>query len=332
VDFVLGIFLILAFLLIVNTMFTAFASGVWRVFSKYADRSSATFKGRFIFGLRMLPVVVSLIFVLVFVIPAYLLLEPDGSGEAVSAKLAILAAVYLIGVCLAVYRVVRTGLVTRRLTANWLGEASEIEIENIQVPVYRIKHQFPVIAVIGIFRPRMFVAEQVLGSLNPEELQAAVAHEYWHLRSNDNLKRTLLRICRDLLILPLGKQLDRAWADNAESLADEYTARSAPSIALDLASALVKIARIIPADAVPSMPAGAFLIEQEGSDITSRVHHLIRLSENTHLSADPRWFGFSAPFWLSAAALAAIIIFPVADNRILVSTHDAIERFVALLQ
>ncbi|MEO6049881.1 MAG: M56 family metallopeptidase [Pyrinomonadaceae bacterium] len=330
--FILGISLTLAFLLIVNMLVAIFASTLWRVVSGLVQDFSVNARAQIIFGLRILPVAASLIFVIAFLIPAYLLLEPNSSGESLSGKLALIAFISSFGVCIALYRVFETWTVTRRLASNWLSNAVEMKLDNFSVPVYRIKHQFPVIAVIGIFRPKMFVAEQVLESLDQNELRAAIAHEYGHLRANDNFKRTILRACRDLLILPLGKGLDLAWAENAESVADEYAAQTGRSTAIDLASALVKIARIVPANARPAMPAGAFLIGEPNLDITSRVRRLIRLSEKRGFSAQARVLGFPPAAWLWASALTILLILPLADQRFLSSTHEAIEQFVRLLK
>ena len=195
---VLGISLTLAFLLIVNLLVALLSSALWRLTSQYTQALAVNTQAQIIFGLRILPVTAALVFVAAFLIPSYLLNEPVSSVEVVSSKLALIALVSSLGVCIALYRVIETWLVTRRLASNWLGDAMRISVADIRVPVYRIKHQFPVIAVIGIFRPRIFVAEQVLGSLNEDEFRAAIAHEYGHLRAKDNFKRTLLRICRDL--------------------------------------------------------------------------------------------------------------------------------------
>lgn len=330
--FVLGISLTLAFLLIVNMIVAILASALWKIVSRRLRNLSVNARGQIIFALRLLPVAAALVFVLAFLIPAYLLHEPVSSGEGVSIKLALIALVSSLGVGIALYRVFETWLVTRRLASNWLDDASEIDIDNIRVPVYRIKHRFPVIAVIGIFRPRMFVAEQVLESLDPDEFRAAIAHEYGHLRANDNFKRTVLRMCRDLLILPLGMGLDSAWAENAESVADEYAATTGRSTALDLASALVKIARIVPVGTGPAMPAGAFLIDEQNADVTSRVRRLVSLSENHGFSTASSLPRFSPVSWLWSAALVMLLILPLTDQRFHSSTHEAIEHFVRILQ
>jgi Zn-dependent protease with chaperone function len=197
-----------------------------------------------------------------------------------SGKLALIALASSLGIAIAAFRVLNTWLATRRLVSGWLNSAERITIDDVSVPAYAIEHPFPVIAVVGIFRPRIFIAEKVLDSLNPQEFRASIAHECGHLAAFDNLKRTVLRVCRDVLVFPIGKRLDRAWTDNAETVADEYAANKGRTTALDLASALVKIARIVPANATPAMPSGTFLLEEHNADVTSRVRRLVRLSED----------------------------------------------------
>ena len=181
--FLLGISLTLAFLLIVNMIVAVFASGLWRIISSRVSRFSANSRADIIFGLRILPVAVAVVFVSAFLIPAYLVHEPVASGEIVSLKLAIIAAAASFGVLIAFFRVFQTWWATRMLASNWLQNADEITLAGVNACVHRIEHKFPVIAVIGIFRPKMFIASQVLASLDEAELSAAVAHEYGHLHS-----------------------------------------------------------------------------------------------------------------------------------------------------
>lgn len=222
--FLLGVSLSLAFLLVINFLVAVLASGIWAIAKPHTHSLSARVRGQIIFGLRVMPVVAALVFVCVFVVPAYVLYEPPASGEVVSRKLALIAIASSLGVSFALFMVCRTWLATRRLASNWLAGAREMETANRRVPVYQIDHDFPVVAVVGIFRPRLFVASKVIGSLTKHELAATLAHEYGHLSSRDNLKRTLLRVCGDLLLFPIGKGLDRAWSESAESVADEYAA------------------------------------------------------------------------------------------------------------
>src|SRR4029450_3283545 len=155
-----------------------------------------------------------------------------------------------------------------------------IELEHVSTPAFSIPHQFPIIAVVGTIRQRLFIAERVLQSLTREELMAAIAHESGHLNARDNLKRSLLRACRDLLMLiPSGRSLDRAWAEAAECAADDYAANEGAKIALDLASALVKIARMIPARRQAAMPLAVFLVGiEESRGVKARIRRLLDLA------------------------------------------------------
>ncbi|MEQ1606341.1 MAG: M48 family metalloprotease [Pyrinomonadaceae bacterium] len=327
--FLLGISLTLAFLLIVNMGAALLASAVWRLTSVLIEGVSANIRAQIIFALRVGPVAAALVFVFAFVVPAYLLHEPGNSGEVVSGKLALIAIVSSIAVIFAAARVFRTWRVTRRLSANWQNEAVGIGIAGIDVPVFRIVHPFPVMAVVGIFRPRMFIARQVFESLGPGELKAALAHENGHLRSHDNLKRTILQICRDLVIVPLGKNLDRAWAENVEAAADEYAAYNNSTVALDLASALVKLARIAPHRHTQPTFSGSYLFDAQCVDVTERVRRLVKFAD---VKRSPSARRSVAPTWLWPAALTGLLALHFTDQRLLLTTHEAIERFVWMIQ
>src|SRR5262249_48078215 len=150
-------------------------------------------------------------------------------------------------------------------------------------------------------------------SLTNEEISAAMAHESGHLISRDNLKRPLLRACRDMLaIVPSGASLDRAWVEASEAAADEHAARGGSGGALDLASALIKIARLVPDGVKPAFPAGALLIGDDGAGgvdgagIAERVRRLTRLATLEDVSPGMRTFNVW-PWALFAAILISTI-------------------------
>jgi Zn-dependent protease with chaperone function len=331
--FLLGISLMLALLLVINLLVSMSATIAWHVLAPATKNWTARRRAQAIFGLRVFPFIATLIFVFAFLLPAYLLFEPRSSGETVGIELGLLAFVSVIGVGVAACRVLGTWWRTRRLAANWLAHGELISIDNVEIPVYRIIHSFPVIAVVGIFRPRIFIAEQIFDVLDDKEFQAAICHECGHIAAFDNFKRTLMRVCQDLLVFPFGGSLDRVWSENAESAADEYAAQNGcESTALDLASALVKIARVIPPNLKATMPAGAFLIETQIVDVTWRVHHLLQLAESKLFPAKYRPRVTGNVFLLGSSATFVLVLLLASNSTVLYRIHIVLEGIVKFLQ
>lgn len=329
----LGLCLTLTTLLILNTLASLAAAIVWHGLKRYAQDWSATSRGRLLFTLRVFPPLVALACVALVILPSYLLYEPHESGEMVSLKLAALPLLSAAGILLAVWRGLMAWRATRRLTANWMRQAEPIKLHNMAIPSYRIKHPFPIIAIVGALRPRLFIADGVFQALSSEEFAAAIAHENGHLVAYDNLKRSLLRICRDVLtIVPCGRALDRAWTEASESAADEHAARASSETALDLASALVKIARLVPAGMRPAMPAGVSLI---GDDISGIVHRVHRLTQLAGMIDQGEGRGVMAWRFASSAsfgALLAAVTFLTTQTHFLATVHELIEQIVAALR
>src|SRR5262245_699151 len=222
----LGTCLALASFFALNVCASAMVSLVWRIAEPLTRDSSARTRAEFLFALRLTAPMLSLIVVAILFVPAYVGYEPYGTSEVVSKKLAALTAISILGLGIALWRFFRSWTATKRLEKAWLRDAVAIRLPHLTIPTFRIEHSFPIIAVVGTFKPRLFIAEQVLESLTEDELAAAIAHETGHLAARDNFKRALLRGCRDLLtIVPSGRSLDRAWAESVECAADEHAAQ-----------------------------------------------------------------------------------------------------------
>lgn len=329
----LGITLVLAMLLTVNAVATAIATAIWYVFKRPLLRCSARTRAELLFVMRIGPPVLAIIWVSAFMIPSYLAHEPYSTDEIVSKKLGALAGISAIGVACAIWRGVRSWLATRSLLKKWLTNATAFELANLDVPAFRLKHAFPIVAVVGTFRPRLFIAEHVLESLSADELAAAIAHEYGHMAAMDNLKRALLRTSKSaLLIIPCGRSLDRAWGEASESAADEHAAQQSSAVALNLASALVRVARLIPSEPRPVMPSSTFLVGgEETRGVKARVKRLVELS-----AIDPQMLVSSAPLfrftpWILMLAIVIIGLTIESRPEVLASVHTFIEEVVKLL-
>lgn len=328
----LGISLVLAALLSINAFASMLAATLWRVIDRPTQHWSSHTRARLVFAMRVGPPTLALLIVVGLIIPAYLIHEPRSSGEVVSGKLATLAIISMLGVTLALWRGLKSWKATRTLMKQWLAGAKPIQIADVNIPSFSIDHPFPLIAVVGMFRPRLFIARKVLDSLSEEELLAALAHESSHLESHDNLRRTLIRACKDVLtIVPCGRSLDRAWAKNAEAAADETAATRGSAVALNLASALIEIARMVPAGGRPTMPITSFLLGNEIDGVKGRVSRLLdlagdRTQRTRGVSKCVRWLTRSAVF-TSLLVLGLVLTHTTALNEM----HDAIEHVVRIL-
>jgi Zn-dependent protease with chaperone function len=329
----LGISLGLAGLLTVNAAASFASAGLWRLIKSPLQRCSARTRAEFLFAFRVAPLLLSTMFVAGFLVPAYLRHEPYGTTEVVSGKLATLAVISAIGVLLAVSRGLRSWLATRRLLQAWRHAGTPITLAGVPIPTYKLTHNFPVLAVVGTFRPRLFVAEQVLTTLTAEELHSAIAHEAGHLNARDNLKRSLLRACGDvLLMIPCGRSVDRAWADTSESAADEYAAQTSSSAAINLAAALVKVARMVPKGARAAVPVAAFLVGNEDDrGIKARVRRLLEIASNQERRHQTSLrFQLALPLALLVMPLATVAVHHT-NSEVLASLHLLIEHTVHLL-
>ena len=328
----LGITLVLALLLTINAVATMTAAGAWRVLKRAFWHCTARTRAEILFVMRIGPPAIALIAIVVFMIPSYLAYEPYATKEFVSFKLGALATISAVGVGLAIWRGLRSWLATRSLLRKWLAAATPIQLSGIDVPTFRLPHSFPIIAVVGSLRPRLFIADHVLASLTAEELTAAIAHEGGHLAAHDNFKRSLMRASRAaLLIIPCGRSLDRAWAEASESAADEFAARESSTVALNLASALVRVARMIPSKPQP-MPVSAFLVGgEETRGVKARVRRLVELA-----SSDKRLLDSSAPLvrlmpWIFLSLLVVVGVTIESRPQVLAAVHSAVEHVVSLL-
>jgi len=127
--------------------------------------------------------------------------------------------------------------------------------------------------------------------------------------------------------------LDKAWSEASEEAADENAARRGNSVALDLASALVKIARNIPQGARPTMPAGVFLLgDEETKGIKSRVRRLLALATTECRPIYRHEVSTNLLVWLPASSVIATLLVMATSPVLLSRVHSLIEQAVFALR
>ena len=214
---------------------------VWRFVRSLPPRAGL------LFLVRMLPAIGSTGLVLGLVLPAFWSFEPRATSETAGPVLVVFVIVAFALVAAGLRRVVVSWLDTRRLEHGW--RTASVGGASLAIPVraYRVPCEMPLAALVGIVRPRLFVSDRFLEALSEEERQAVIAHEAGHLRSLDNLKRTLMKLAPDWLSFSsAGWEIETAWAIAAEEEADDHAAGPDRSRSLDLASALLKASRLAP--------------------------------------------------------------------------------------
>jgi len=328
----LGVSVILATLMLLNAGASLVTALVWRVVAPVLASCSARTRSDLLFTLRLAAPAFAVVAVILFVIPSYLSYEPRATPEVVSKKLGTLALLSLASLAFALWRTIRSSRATVSLRKQWLSRSEPINVPGINVPAFRIPHHFPIVAIVGTLRPKLFIADSVLSSLSKDEMAAAIAHECGHLAARDNLKRTLLRLSRDsLLLVPFGRTVERLWAENAESAADEFAAQQSAATALNLASALVTIAKMVPAGARADVPLGAYLVgAEETQGVKSRIRRLIEIASNNALRPEAGSSSHLLPV-VSLITLAVTAAVFASNPKILLGVHSILEFAVNLL-
>ena len=275
-----------------------------------------------LFSLRVFPFVFSAAVTLALALPAFLSLEPRQTGEVPELYLIVLTAVSLFVLATIAVRLLRLLISTARLSRHWRQSATRATL-TASMPVFRIATSATLFAVVGTFRPKVFIGKDAFDCLTREELEAAIAHESAHVRSLDNLKRTLLSITRLPRLFRHLNWLDGAWSEASELAADEeaLSGRSA----VDLISALIKVGRLqvnrTGLDG-PSVAACHLLSSSQYSSMARRLEHLRHFVEDPQPPVAPR----RRQSWTTnILAFSAVLAYWSALPILLRATHALME-------
>ena len=257
------------------------------------------------------PMIAALAVGIGIVLPAFAIFEPPHGGERIGALLPIAAVVGAGLLAIWIARAVLMLAASRRLTRTWRQGSAPLDDGRWGMRALRIDTGTPIVAVAGLLRPRLFIDRSVLDLCTASELDAVAAHERAHVRRGDNVRR---------LLVGAGagphSAAAAAWRASAEHLADRSAAAS-PGAALDLAAALVKLAR---AGRNPASHDVVLSTVHDGGSLEARVHHLLALDGRAATAPTPG----AAPIWLS---LACVLLLP-AVPPLLGAVHHALELLV----
>jgi Zn-dependent protease with chaperone function len=263
-------------------------------------------------ALRLLPSAGALLIALAVVLPAFVGFEPHREHEAAGPLLIVLAALAAAGLAGGIWRAGRAVRAARALLERCRPGPDRIGPEAVHVA----ETAEPIVAVIGAWRPCIVATESVRAACSGEEFRAVLAHEAAHLAARDNLQLLLLTAAPDALALtPLAAALAERWRAAAECEADQRATGGDAERRLTLASALIKVARLMHSrgSAPPAlgMPVAA-------DDVPGRVRALL---------APPTP---NASARILAALAACAVLIPLLALPRYALLHELIERLVGL--
>jgi Zn-dependent protease with chaperone function len=263
---------------------------------------------RSLFALRMFPLAASAFVTVIFAVPAFFRLE-GGMDEDVGTLIFSLGTLLLFAAgCV---RIMAAQLGASRMLSEWLAESKVLKASPL-ASTLSAKHCAPPLLLYGIREPQVLVSESAVALLSPEELAVALRHEASHLRFRDNLKKLILHG----IPFPGMGHLEHAWQEGAEFAADDAAVSSSDE-ALNLATALIKMCSLAPAQEPPAFTTGLVGL---AAMVDRRVHRLVAWKDASLRAREIRW----AWFLLLPAVGYGIFTY----NHALLLTHRFTEWFI----
>ncbi len=256
---------------------------------------------------------------LVIVVPAFVMFEPYREAEPVGLILPILATCAIAQIAASCWLALAGAIRTRIVARAWLRAGTPLDVQPpAGVPAYAIDSLAPIVALVGVFSPKLIAARAVIDACTREELTAIVSHERGHLHARDNLKRWLMACAPDALRwTPIHQEICAAWHDAAEDAADDVATGGDDGARANLAMLLVKIARLAPETAWPVATVSPF-VQQDG--LARRVRRLLEPAVETRRTAS---------LWPWSTACCAALVAAVASPEVLMTVFDVVESLVA---
>lgn len=280
--------------------------------ARSVDRYAPAARAAYLFRLRVLPAVCALVCAFGVVLPIFLRFEPRDADERMAWTLILLAAAGAALLTRSAWCAAAVWRATGTVMRGWQARGRRIDDFDAPMPVFAIEESFPTVAVVGFSHPVLFIAERVLHECTPDEVRAMVFHECAHVTARDNLKRFLMRACPDAL--RRNSPLDRAWGSAAEEAADARAAGGDPAFALELAQALIRVARLAPRVSTLEAASAFYL----GGSIESRVRRLVEPADSLPDPSRPLWWvaACSAVGFACLVAFAAPAIHQVMESAV----------------
>lgn len=291
-----------------------------------AFRMEARLAARLLLALRLLPGGLGVVLVMGICMPSYLWLEPDAAAEQVGWGCLAAAALGLavLGECI----VRGIGALRRsRQYVRWCESGGCTMRSSWKRPSWKrppvsvVSGEAGLVALTGVFRPRLLISQHVMQSLSLKQLAAVLGHERAHGMSRDNLKRLVILLSPGLFPFFRGfGALEQAWAVATEWAADDCAAAGSRQRALTLASALVQVARLKAHRPTPLLVTSLLA---DGAGLSLRIDRLLHPAPRHQGRPAGRILKTTAALTL-VAGLAGMMAWPATLH----SVHELLEDLI----
>jgi len=252
---------------------SAFVAILWRTRAVAPANLPPVVRARRLMWLRLLPGGLAGVMTLLVVTPAFAIFEPFGLNERMGPAIAILAGAASLQLAGALWRAVRSLALTARIERVWLTSSRVLDVDPA-MPAFAINSHSPILALVGVFSPKLIAASTIVDACTPEELARVVGHERGHLLARDNFKRWLMASLPDTLQwTPIHAEIVDAWHHASEDAADDATTGADAVARAELAALLIKIVRLAPHPLWESAIVSPF-VERDG--LERRVRRLLQ--------------------------------------------------------
>lgn len=287
--------------------------GAWAAFEGLRRRAAVTGRepgAQVLFAIRMMPVVFAALFAFGVFLPVHWADEAREGREYFGVMWYALAGLTVLLVGQSTVRTFGALRACRALRLSWPRGAAVIEDETM-----------PGMSLAGIVRTTILVGRPVREALSEDELEVALAHELAHQQSRDNAKRFAMFASPDVFgFTAAARRLERMWNGAIECDADAVAVSGDPARAANLASALLKVARLAGASThVPASPLWSTFYQRALLEL--RVRRLV-----SGTSVPQQW-----PLLPVTAVLLTAAVYSAWMTGVPRAVHELTELLVSLL-
>ncbi len=299
---------------------SAFVAILWRTRAMAPADLPPAVRARRVMLLRVAPSISATAITMLVVTPAFAIFEPHHTNETAGPALLALAIAAMVQIIAALTRAMHSVMLTAAVERRWLQSSSALDVGRA-MPAFAIDSPSSIVALVGVFTPKLIASRSVIDACTPEEVACIVGHEGGHLQSRDNLKRWVMASLTDALSwTPIHREMIDAWHHAAEDAADDAATGGEEMARAELAALLLKIVRLAPQPQWHSAIVSPF-VEDRG--LERRVRRLLKpeLEPPAPLAIVPM---------VAVTSIVIVFLAALVSPDALEAIFEAFERLVAL--